>query len=104
VAIFVDQNFADPNQNSWADTASTLSLFNDVNAVYTAAGLGTFQVQAFGTLNSGSTSLTSLLSTFSSQQANFGKLLFPFLLFGGVLNYNWLIFFLSFFFRFLVHQ
>jgi len=65
VAVFYDQNWASSN-NPWASQANTLSLFNDINAVYAAAGLGTFTVSYQKQLSNSYSSTSQMLSYFSN--------------------------------------
>eukprot|EP01087_Luapelamoeba_hula_P021493 TRINITY_DN752_c0_g1_i1.p1 TRINITY_DN752_c0_g1~~TRINITY_DN752_c0_g1_i1.p1 ORF type:complete len:354 (-),score=32.38 TRINITY_DN752_c0_g1_i1:123-1184(-) len=44
VSVFFDQAWATASNNPWSTQASTVALFNDVNAIYAASGLATFSV------------------------------------------------------------
>jgi len=65
VAIYYDQNWA-KSSNPWSTQADTLALFNEVNAIYKAAGLGQFSVTYKSQVSNSQTSLNSMLSYFSN--------------------------------------
>jgi len=65
VAIFYDQKWATASNNPWSSQANTLALFNDVNAVYKAAGLAQFSVSYQSQVSNSQTTLSSMLSYFS---------------------------------------
>jgi len=65
VAVFFDQKFASATINPWASQANTLGLFNDINAVYKAAGLGQFQAVYQKQIYNSKTTLSDMLNYFS---------------------------------------
>jgi len=66
VAVHYDQKWATASNNPWSSQANTLGLFNDVNAVYKAAGLGQFTVSYQSQVTNTQTTLNSMLSYFSN--------------------------------------
>jgi hypothetical protein len=64
VAVFYDQQWAS-SRNPWGSQANTLALFNDVNAIYRAAGLGRFKVGWQKQISRSRSGLSSMLSQFS---------------------------------------
>jgi hypothetical protein len=65
VAVYYDQQWAKTSNNPWSSQADTLALFNDVNAIYKAAGLGQFSVTYKSQVSNSQTSLNSMLTYFS---------------------------------------
>jgi len=65
LAIYFDQNWV-KSTNPWASQANTLGLLNDVNAIYKAAGVGTFQVVYGKQITNSQTSLSAMLSYFAN--------------------------------------
>jgi len=70
VAVYIDSTWA-ATTNPWSSMADTLGLFNDVNAIYKAAGLSQFRVVYQKQISnpSGLTNLSDLLSYFSNTQS-----------------------------------
>jgi len=64
VAVYVDQKWTSSN-NPWASQANTLALFNDVNAIYKASGLGQFSVTYKSQVSNSKTTLSTMLTYFS---------------------------------------
>jgi len=69
VAVVVDQKWATASNNPWSSQANTLALFNDVNAVYKASGLGTFTAVYVKQITNSQSGLTNMLNYFSSSSA-----------------------------------
>lgn len=65
VAVHYDQKWA-LSSNPWASQANTVGLFNDVNAIYKAAGLGQFTVVYKTQVTNTKTTLNDMLSYFSN--------------------------------------
>jgi hypothetical protein len=65
VAVHYDQMWATASNNPWSTQANTLGLFNDVNAIYKAAGLGQFTVSYQTQVTNSYTSTTDMLSYYS---------------------------------------
>lgn len=65
VAVYFDQKWAS-STNPWASQANTVALFNDVNAIYKAAGLGQFSVTYKTQVSNSKTTLNDMLSYFSN--------------------------------------
>jgi len=68
VAVFVDQKWATPSNNPWASQADTLGLFNDVNAIYKAQGLGQFTAKYQKQVTNSKSNLNDMLKYFSDTQ------------------------------------
>jgi hypothetical protein len=66
VAVFYDQKWATASNNPWSSQADTLALFNDVNAIYKASGLGQFTVSYQKQVTNSLTTLNDMLSYFSN--------------------------------------
>lgn len=66
VAVHYDQKWATASNNPWSSQANTLGLFNDVNAIYKAAGLGQFTVSYQSQVTNTKTTLNDMLSYFSN--------------------------------------
>jgi len=66
VAVYVDQKWTTPSNNPWASQASTIGLFNDVNAIYKAAGLGQFTVKYQKQITNTYSSITDMLNYLSN--------------------------------------
>jgi len=66
VAVFFDQKWASTS-NPWASQANTIGLFNDINAVYKAAGLGQFTAVYQKQISNSKTTLSDMLNTFGAQ-------------------------------------
>lgn len=66
VAVFFDQKWALASNNPWSSQADTLGLFNDVNAIYKAAGLNTFSVVYGKQVTNTYTSISDMLTYFSN--------------------------------------
>jgi len=75
VAVYVDQKWTTAANNPWSSQADTIGLFNDVNAVYKAAGLGqftvTYQKQVTNTFSSINDMLNYLSNTLSTTLSTF---------------------------------
>jgi len=65
VAVYYDQKWAS-STNPWKSQADTTALFNDVNAIYKAAGLGQFTVVYKSQVSNSKTTLNDMLSYFSN--------------------------------------
>jgi len=65
VAVYYDQKWATSSNNPWSSQANTVGLFNDVNAVYKAAGLGQFTVTYKSQVSNSLSTLNSMLTYFS---------------------------------------
>jgi len=65
VGVLFDQDWASSSKNPWASQANTLGLFNDVNAIYKAAGLGQFTPKYLKQLVNRMTTLNDMLNYFS---------------------------------------
>jgi hypothetical protein len=65
VAVYYDQKWA-ASTNTWRSQADTTALFNDVNAIYKAAGLGQFSVVYKSQVSNSKTTLNDMLSYFSN--------------------------------------
>jgi len=65
VAVYYDQKWASSTNNPWSSQANTLGLFNDVNAIYKAAGLGQFTVTYKSQVSNSLSTLSSMLTYFS---------------------------------------
>jgi len=65
VGILFDQKWATASNNPWSSQADTLGLFNDVNAIYKAAGLGQFQAQYLKQVTNSLTTLNDMLNYIS---------------------------------------
>jgi hypothetical protein len=65
VAVYYDQKWASTS-NPWRSQANTMSILNDVNAVYKAAGLKTFTFVYQKQVSNPKTTLNDMLSYFSS--------------------------------------
>jgi len=68
VAVFVDQMWA-ATSNPWRSMTDTVGLFNDVNAIYKAAGLKEWTVVYQKQVNNAHTTLTDMLTDFSNTQS-----------------------------------
>lgn len=66
VGVFFDQKWALASNNPWASKADTLGLFNDVNAIYKAAGLNTFTVMYGKQVTNSLSTISEMLSYFSN--------------------------------------
>jgi hypothetical protein len=66
VAVFFDQKWALASNNPWSSQADTVGLFNDVNAIYKAAGLNTFTVVYGKQITNTESSISDMLSYFST--------------------------------------
>jgi hypothetical protein len=66
VAVFVDQQWTLASNNPWASQANTIALFNDVNAIYRAAGLSTFTVTFQKQVTNSKATLNDMLTYFSN--------------------------------------
>lgn len=66
VGVFFDQKWASASINPWASQADTLGLFNDVNAIYKAAGLGQFQAVYGKQVSNSKTTLNDMLTYFAN--------------------------------------
>jgi hypothetical protein len=64
VAVYYDQKWA-ASSNPWRSQANTVGLFNDINALYKAAGLGQFTVVYKSQVSNSKTTLNTMLSYFS---------------------------------------
>jgi hypothetical protein len=70
VAVYVDQHWLTASNNPWASQANTVGLFNDVNLVYSAAGLHGFTFKYIGQLsNPGYTTTSDMLPWFSGRSS-----------------------------------
>lgn len=65
VAVFFDQKWALASNNPWSSQADTMGLFNDVNAIYKAAGLATFTFKYMKQISNSKTTLNDMLNYFS---------------------------------------
>jgi len=65
LAVYFDQNWA-KSSNPWASQANTIGLFNDVNAIYKAAGLGTWSVVYGKQITNSQSSLNGMLTYFAN--------------------------------------
>jgi len=87
VGVFFDQKWALASNNPWSSKADTLGLFNDINAIYKAAGLNTFTViygkQVTNSLTTVNDMLTYFSNTASKNIAMFTDNTFT--------NYAWLV-------------
>jgi len=68
VAVYVDQQWA-ATSNPWRSMTDTIGLFNDINAIYKAAGLKEFTVVYQKQVNNAYTTLTDMLSDFSNTKS-----------------------------------
>jgi len=66
IGIFFDQKWALASNNPWSSQADTLGLFNDVNAIYKAAGLNTFSVVYGKQVTNSQASISDMLTYFSN--------------------------------------
>jgi len=66
VGIFFDQKWATASNNPWSSQADTLGLFNDVNAIYKAAGLNQFKAVYGKQVSNSKTTLNDMLSYFAN--------------------------------------
>jgi hypothetical protein len=64
VAVYYDQKWA-ASSNPWRSQADTTALFNDINAIYKAAGLGQFSVVYKSQVSNPKSTLNDMLSYFS---------------------------------------
>eukprot|EP01087_Luapelamoeba_hula_P013688 TRINITY_DN3922_c0_g3_i1.p1 TRINITY_DN3922_c0_g3~~TRINITY_DN3922_c0_g3_i1.p1 ORF type:complete len:365 (-),score=46.71 TRINITY_DN3922_c0_g3_i1:115-1209(-) len=62
VAVYYDQNWATASNNPWSTQASTIALFNDVNAIYQASGLATFSVVYQKQVTNSASTVTDMLT------------------------------------------
>eukprot|EP01087_Luapelamoeba_hula_P023695 TRINITY_DN8774_c0_g1_i1.p1 TRINITY_DN8774_c0_g1~~TRINITY_DN8774_c0_g1_i1.p1 ORF type:complete len:382 (+),score=56.87 TRINITY_DN8774_c0_g1_i1:209-1354(+) len=65
VGVFWDQQWSQASNNPWASTADTIGLFNDVNAIYRAAGMATFNAVTLKQITNSQSSLSDMLSYLS---------------------------------------
>ena len=66
VGVLFDQKWASATTNPWSSQADTLGLFNDVNAIYKAAGLGQFHAQYLKQITNSKTTLNDMLTYFAN--------------------------------------
>jgi len=87
VGIFFDQKWASASNNPWSSQANTLGLFNDVNAIYKAAGLGQFKAVYGKQVTNSKTTLNDMLNYFANTASqNIGMIKDT-----SYTNYIWLI-------------
>jgi hypothetical protein len=65
VAVYFDQEWAKTSNNPWAASANTIALFNDVNAIYKAAGLRQFTIVYKHQVSNSKTTLNDMLTYWS---------------------------------------
>jgi len=66
VGVFFDQKYALASNNPWSSQADTLGLFNDVNAIYKAAGMGQFTVVYGKQITNTQSSISDMLTYFQN--------------------------------------
>eukprot|EP01087_Luapelamoeba_hula_P013686 TRINITY_DN3922_c0_g2_i1.p1 TRINITY_DN3922_c0_g2~~TRINITY_DN3922_c0_g2_i1.p1 ORF type:complete len:353 (-),score=56.71 TRINITY_DN3922_c0_g2_i1:145-1203(-) len=75
VSVFFDQDWASASNNPWSSQSATMALFNEVNAIYKASGLGQFSVVYQHQVSNSQSTISGMLdywaNTKSTQLASF---------------------------------